>query len=121
MAVLAQLLEPGMEVADVADQPLHELAFELHHQPEHPVGRRMLGAEVHQHVLGAELVVAGLATNPQWDPRGAPLLVQPRGRQVELDRTGAHRISPRSPAWSRRFTSSGSSSNASAMESSSSE
>ena len=42
--VLAQLLEPGVQVADVGDTALDGLALELEHQPEHAVGGRVLRA-----------------------------------------------------------------------------
>ena len=44
VAVLAELLEAGVQVADVRDTALDRLALELDHQPEHAVGRRVLRA-----------------------------------------------------------------------------
>ena len=55
--VLAELLETRVEVADVRDTALDRLALELDHQSEHAMSGRMLGADVHQHVLGAEIFV----------------------------------------------------------------
>ena len=44
--VLDQLLGAAMQQADVRVDALHHLAVELQHQPQHPVRRRMLRAEV---------------------------------------------------------------------------
>jgi hypothetical protein len=75
LAVLTQLLEAGVEIADVRNHPDHRLAVQLDHQPQHAVRRRVLGTDVDQHVLGAEplvelagyLVLAGIL---RLTPRG---------------------------------------------------
>ena len=100
------------------------LAVELDHEPQHAVSRGML-----QHVLAARLgfepprdVAFPRVTRRQWDADRAPLGVQPGRRGLELNRALAHSengILPRSPWRSRCFMSSGSSANASAMDSSS--
>ena len=98
--VLAQLLEAGVQVADVRHHPDHGLAVQLHHQPEHPVGRRVLRADVDQHVLGAEIVLRGLVGR-QLDAQrvgGRVALGIETGRgQGHVDGAGAHRTPPRSP------------------------
>ena len=55
LAILADLLEPAVQVADVRNAPHHRLAVELEHQPEHAVRRRVLGPEVDEHVLAFEI------------------------------------------------------------------
>ncbi len=111
---------------DAADD---DLAVELDHEPQHAVGRGMLRADVEQHVLAARLGLelprdraSPRATDRQRNAHRAPLGVQPGRGELELNRALAHSekgILPRSPRRSRSFISSGSSSNASAMDSSS--
>ena len=86
--------------------------------PQHPVRRRMLGAEVDEQVLAAQVRLVG-------DERHAgrlSLRVDARGGELELDGALAHsesRTLPRSPRRSRSRMSGGSSSYASAIDSSS--
>ena len=49
--LLGGLLHAGVEVADHRLGPQHRLAVELDHEPEHAVGRRVLGAHVDDHGL----------------------------------------------------------------------
>ncbi len=42
---------PGVQVADDRLAPQHGLALELEHQPQHPVGARVLGPHVDDHRL----------------------------------------------------------------------
>ena len=62
--LLAGLLHAGVEVADDGLGPRDRLAVELEHQAQHAVGRRVLGAHVHDHplalALGRGRDVAGL-------------------------------------------------------------
>ena len=51
--LLAGLLHPGVEVADHRLRAHHRLAVELHHDPQHPVGRRVLRTHVDDHRLVA--------------------------------------------------------------------
>ena len=55
LAVLADLLEAAVQVADVRDAAHDRLAVELEHQAQHAVRRRMLRADVDEHVLALEL------------------------------------------------------------------
>ena len=75
----AGLLHPGVEVADDRLGPADHLAFELDLEPEHAVGRWMLGAHVDDHalVLG-QLVVEGVVV---FD-HDAALLLQPEAPLV---------------------------------------
>src|SRR5213076_2238857 len=117
MAVLPQLFEAGMEIAEMGDHPDHGLAVELDHEPQHPVSRWVLRPEVDQHVLAREIGLRGRRIGGVADPEGYPDRlapgVQARGRKVELDGALAHSVSgslPRSPWRSRSFMSAGSSS-----------
>ena len=120
VAVLAQLLEAGVQVADVRDAALDRLAVELEHQPQHAVRRGVLRADVDQHVLGAEVVV-GSCRRPRSTPSGTragrPSRVQARGgeRDISTVRVAHFSESPARPRASRSRMSAGSSSNASAM------
>ncbi len=49
--LLPRLLHARVQVADDRLRPQHRLAVELHHQPQHAVGRRVLGPEVDDHGL----------------------------------------------------------------------
>jgi hypothetical protein len=58
------------------------------------VGGRVLWADVHQHVLGAEVLgIAwrGAALDAEGQPGGPPLAVEAGGGEGELDGTEAHR------------------------------
>ena len=57
--LLARLLHAGVEVADHRLGPGDQLAVELEHDPQHAVGRRVLGTHVHDHPL-ADTLVGGL-------------------------------------------------------------
>src|SRR5688572_18559245 len=52
LAVLANFLEPAVQVADVRDAAHDSLALELEHQPQHAVRSGMLRPEVDEHVIG---------------------------------------------------------------------
>jgi hypothetical protein len=91
--VLAQLLESRMQIADMRDDPYHGLAVQLDHQPEHAVGGGVLGPDVDEHVLRAEIVLGGVILgqgDAQRKTRRAALGVEARGRERDLDGTGAH-------------------------------
>src|SRR5687767_17983 len=55
LAVLANLLEPAVEVADVRDAAHDRLALQLENQTKHPVGSGVLWPEVDEHMIGGEL------------------------------------------------------------------
>ncbi len=55
LAVLADLLEAAVQVADVRDAAHDRLAVELEHEAQHAVRRRMLRPDVDEHVLALEL------------------------------------------------------------------
>jgi hypothetical protein len=99
LAVLAELLEPGVQVADVGDAALDRLALELDHQPEHPVGGGVLRADVHQHVLPAQVLPA--AGHAEGHAHRAPGGVEPRRGQLELHGPAGHATSPWCPSASR--------------------
>src|SRR5439155_22131585 len=131
VAEFAHGLEAGVGVAHVGDAPRGGLAVELDRAAQHAVGRGVLRFDVAQHVLAARLhwdlardLASARATDCQRNAHGVPLSVQPWRRELELDRALVHSENgslPRSPRRSRSFISSGSSSNASAMASSSME
>src|SRR2546425_5512532 len=82
-------------MADVRETARDELAGDLTPEPQHAVGRGMLRADVDQHVVAAGLrrepprdltAPAPPAAQRQRDADGAPLCVQPRRRELELDR-----------------------------------
>ena len=66
VAVLGQLLERAVHVADHRLGVLDHLAVEGHQHPQHPVGGRVLGADVQGHVLGVQLPV-GLVAHDDAD------------------------------------------------------
>ena len=123
VAVLAQLLESGVQVADVRDAAEDGLAVQLDHEPQHAVCGGMLGPHVHEHVLIPEVGFPGRQRNA----RGVPLGVHSRRGECQLDGPFAHEddggsgITPRSPRRRRSRISSGRSPAASAIDSSSSE
>src|SRR5207237_6697577 len=51
LAVLADLLEAAMQIADVWNAPHDRLSIELQNEAKNAVRRRMLRAEVDEHVL----------------------------------------------------------------------
>ena len=55
LAVLADLLEAAVQIADVRDAAHDRLAVELEHQAQHAVRRRVLRPDVDEHVLAVEL------------------------------------------------------------------
>ena len=55
LAVLADLLEAAVQIADVRNAAHHRLAVELEHQAQHAVRRRMLRPDVDEHVLTLEI------------------------------------------------------------------
>ncbi len=55
VTVLGELLRPPMHVADDRLGADDHLAVQLEDDPEHPVCRRMLRADVEDHLLGAQL------------------------------------------------------------------
>ena len=59
--VLAQLLDAAVEVAEDGVEVDDALAADLEHDAQHPVGRRVLGAHVEEHLAVAERVELGLA------------------------------------------------------------
>jgi hypothetical protein len=101
--VLAELLESGVQVPDVRDAALDGLALELEHQPQDAVGRGMLGADVDEHVLGAEILVVPRRRVRHAERRShrPSLRVDSRCREGHLHRAQAHRTSPRSPRLNR--------------------
>ena len=54
-AVLTELLEGRVQVADVWNYPKHGFPIEFAHEAEHTVSGRVLRADVDQHVLRADL------------------------------------------------------------------
>src|SRR5205085_3523674 len=130
LAVLADLLEAAMEVADVRDAAHDGFAIQLEHQPEDAVGGRMLRSDVDEHVLTFELGLqrrrrlerespATIIGEDRYSLRTS-LRVDTSGRQFCDDGSSLSHYSPvLSPLLRRRFMSSGSSAKASAMESSS--
>src|SRR3989449_7060772 len=90
--VLPQLLETGVEIAEMGDHPNDGLAVELDHEPQHTVGRGMLRPEVDQHVLARKVRlrrrdVAGAGSGRDTERHADRLTpgVQAGGRQLELD------------------------------------
>ena len=75
--VLAQLLERGVEVSDVGNDAHHRFAVELAHEPQHSVGGGVLGADVDEHVLRAEIRLGNVERH-EWPERNALA----RGRQL---------------------------------------
>jgi hypothetical protein len=61
-----------VQVADVRHAPHHGLAVELEHQPQHAVRRRVLRADVDEHVLALEL---GLERRRRLERHGLPAVV----------------------------------------------
>src|SRR5215211_3228036 len=55
LAVLSDLLEAAVEIADVRDAPNDRLALELENQAKHAVGCGVLRAQVDQHMICREL------------------------------------------------------------------
>ncbi len=53
--VLTELLEGRVQVADVRDDACHRFAIELTDKPKNAMRRRVLRANVDEHLLGAEL------------------------------------------------------------------
>jgi hypothetical protein len=121
-----------VQIPDVRDTAHDGFAVELEDEAEHAVRGRMLRPDVDEHVLTLELRldlrgrgerkdVAGFVDGERHALRPA-LGVDACGRELDFDRSlgGRHRYSPtRSPVPSRRFMSSGKSSKASAIDSSS--
>jgi hypothetical protein len=119
--VLPELLEAGVEVPEMGDHPDHGLTVQLDHQSEHAVRGGVLRPDVDEHVLGGD---AGLLRHAERHPQRLTAGIHTGGGELELDGALAHSESgslPRSPRRSRSFMSAGSSSYASAMDSSSSE
>ncbi len=65
VGVLAQLLDAAMEVAEHRVEVDDLLAVELEDDPEHAVGRGVLGPHVDEHLAVAERVELGLALGPR--------------------------------------------------------
>src|SRR5207247_335214 len=110
-AVFPELLEPGVQVADVGDDANDGLAVELDDEPQHPVRGGVLWAEVDQHVLAAR---PGLAESlrlgrcgGEREARRSALRVQPRRRSGKSFRSGwpsayvAHIRMRRRSGWPR--------------------
>ena len=53
--VLDQLLGAAVEQADMRIEPLDDLPVQLHHQPQHAVRRRVLGAEIDRVILDVDI------------------------------------------------------------------
>src|SRR2546422_9367873 len=53
--VLPQLLETGVEIAEMGHHSNYGLAVELDHEPQHTVGRGVLRPEVDQHALARNI------------------------------------------------------------------
>jgi hypothetical protein len=49
------LLEAAMEIPDVRDRLVHDLAVGLQLEPKHPVGGGVLGTHVERHHFAAEI------------------------------------------------------------------
>ena len=65
VGVLAQLLDAAVEVAEHRVEVDDLLAVELEDDPQHAVGRRVLGAHVDEHLAVAERVELGLPLGPR--------------------------------------------------------
>ena len=65
VGVLAELLDAAVEVAEDRVEVDDLLAVELEDDPQHAVGRRVLGAHVDEHLAVAERVELGLALGPR--------------------------------------------------------
>ena len=123
VAVLAEFFKPTVQVADMWNDPHHDFPVELHHQTQNTVGCRVLGADIHQHVVATECGLfpigqnphAGLVCSPQGNPGGFPLRVDAGRGDLKFDRAfRAHRQEfsgsasfPRSPRASRSRISAG--------------
>ena len=102
------------------DHPHHGFPVKLDDESQHAVGGGMLRPEIDEHVLAGEVRLR----EPDGNASGPALRVDAGGREVELDGALAHSECgslPRSPRSRRSFMSRGSSSYASAIESSSRE
>src|SRR5262245_66465573 len=77
VAILAELLEARMQVADVRDTAHNRLAVELDDEPQHAVGGGMLRAHVHEQVLAPEIGFARVRIGPrrQRDSCRPPLTI----------------------------------------------
>ena len=82
VGVLAELLDAAMEVAEDRIEVDDLLALELQDDPEHAVGRRVLGSHVDEHLAVAERVELALALGPRRVRRDR---LEDAGRLVELD------------------------------------
>ena len=88
VAVLAQLLDAAVEVAEDRVEVDDLLAVDLEHDPQHAVGRRVLGAHVEEHLAVAERVELGLALGPRRvrrDGSNAPIWSSSRIRGSSAD------------------------------------
>jgi hypothetical protein len=75
--LLAGLLHAGVQVADDGLGAEHGLALELHHDAQHAVGGRVLGAHVDDHRLvlaELDVDVARVEHGPLGQPQERPLL-----------------------------------------------
>jgi hypothetical protein len=59
IAVLCQLLRGPVHVSDDRLGSVDPLPVQLEHQPKHPVGRWVLGADVEHHLLGGKVPLNG--------------------------------------------------------------
>ncbi len=133
LAVLADLLEPAVQVADVRDAADDRLAIELEHEPEHAMRGRVLRADVDEHVLGVHLRLGHhpglerdrLAAQRERCALRPALGVESRRGEGDFDRARGLTRPPVRPVLhvaartSSRLHVSGKASNASAMDSSS--
>jgi len=127
LAIFADFLEAAMQVADVRDAADDCFAIELEDQAEDAMRGRVLRADVDEHVLAFELRLHGrrrgngdvrVSANEERDALRLAVRSEAGGREFNFDGALAH--SPVfSPLLRRLRMSSGSSSYASAMESSS--
>ncbi len=90
LAILADLLESAVQVADVRNAAHHGLAVQFQDQAQHAVRRRVLRSDVDQHVIAIEV---GLERQGRRDRTS--LGIEPAGRQRDLDGPRAgHAILP---------------------------
>ena len=84
--VLAQLLDTPVQIAEDRIEIRHDLAVDLHDDPQHAVRRRMLGAHIEEHLAVAEGVELGLALRARREGRhgleDADLLLEDDARIV---------------------------------------
>ena len=90
-AVLAQLLEGGVQVPDMRRDRHHGLSVQLADEPQHAVRGGVLGSDVDEHLLGADVGLRDVdgRQRPHRGPGVHPHLRSPPHR--DLHRSARHR------------------------------